>query len=285
MIDRRTAMAGAAALGLGATPQVTGSAAWQVFLLAGQSNMAGRGVIPKPMDADGLPSPDIFMWDPDAGIIPATDPIPHPERGAKPTAIGPGMSFAKAWHAAKGGRLLLVGAAWGGTGFFEQVPNYGQRWLRTQDRAVGGDLYRRAVARANAAIRAAQASGPVAFGGILWHQGESDIGAHAMAGYAAAHVELMQALRAEITGAADAPIVAGELTPQYLAREGKALQKLDPEQMRLFLDYLHNIDRHLPRSGWVSSAGLTCKPGDPVHFDAAGQRAFGRRYAERLLTL
>ncbi|EGF89299.1 hypothetical protein ABI_46470 [Asticcacaulis biprosthecium C19] len=284
MIDRRSALTAALALSLpGCAP--TAKTPWHVFLLAGQSNMAGRGVIPQPMDADGLPSPDIFMWDPDAGIIPATDPIPHPERGVKPTAIGPGLSFAKAWRAAKGGRVLLVGAAWGGTGFFVKVPKYGQRWLKTADPTVGGDLFRGAVTRANAAIKAARATGPVTFGGILWHQGESDISIGAMAGYATAHVELMQALRTEITGAADAPIVVGELTPQYLAREGEALQKLDPEQLRLFLNYIHNIDKHLPHAGWVSSAGLTCKPGDPVHFDAAAQRTFGRRYAERLLTL
>ncbi len=45
------------------------STGYDIFLLAGQSNMAGRGTIPSPMDADGAPDPSIKMWDPATNSI------------------------------------------------------------------------------------------------------------------------------------------------------------------------------------------------------------------------
>lgn len=40
----------------------------------------------------------------------------------------------------------------------------------------------------------------------------------------------------------------------------------------------------LPNSYVISSAGVTCKP-DRLHFDSAGNRELGRRYAEKMLAL
>ena len=51
-----------------------------------------------------------------------------------------------------------------------------------------------------------------------------------------------------------------------------------------FNEILKKLPATLPNSHVVSSAGLPCGP-DHLHFTAEGQREFGKRYAEKLLSL
>jgi hypothetical protein len=262
------------------------STGYDIFLLAGQSNMAGRGRVPTPIDVDGQPSTAIKMWDPARGIVAASDPLLHPEAGSKPTAVGPAMSFAKSYVAYLNDvgypnrRVLLVGAAWGGTSFVEDVAQLHRRWIATSDPAVGGDLYRTAVSRANAAITAAVAQAPGSqFKGILWHQGESDLVRGGAGAYAANHKALMIALRSKITGAASAPIVVGEMTPCFWSQCESSVRTVSQGDRDLFLRYLHRITIELGKAAWVSSAGLQGnEAGDQIHFNTASQRELGRRY-------
>jgi len=267
---------------------------YDIFLLAGQSNMAGRGAIPNPIDADGEPESAIKMWDPSKGIVEAKDPIIHPEIGNKPTAVGMGMSFAKSYlaEARRNGqferKVLLVGAAWGGTGFSEDVPIYHHRWMVTQDPVVGGDLYRTAVQRANAAISAALAENPQSsFKGLLWHQGESDANKIGSATYAENHIKLIEALRREIKGAANAPLVVGEMTPCFMTHCNNTNGKSGPDMYRRqVFDYIHDISAQISNSAWVSSEGLaTNGPTDQLHFNTHSQRELGRRYFQKFLEL
>jgi hypothetical protein len=266
------------------------STGFDVILLAGQSNMAGRGAIPTPLDEDGQPDPAIKMWDPSKGIVEAKDPIIHPELGSKPTAAGPGMSFAKAYLAQlrKEGftqrRVLLVGAAWGGTSFIVNDPTFPYRWMATKDEDKGGDLYRAAVMRSNDAIKAAQSVAPdSAFKAILWHQGESDITYNGAPTYAANHTTLMRAFRNDIIGGQNAPIVVGEMTPCFLTLCTPNVGKGSMKDRKIVHDYLHNIGAVLARAGWVSSEGLAGNlPDDQIHFDLRSQRELGKRYFQKL---
>jgi hypothetical protein len=54
-------------------------------------------------------------------------------------------------------------------------------------------------------------------------------------------------------------------------------------QKAAFNEILKHLPETLPNSYVVSSAGLPCNP-DNLHFTADGQREFGKRYAETLLT-
>jgi hypothetical protein len=54
-------------------------------------------------------------------------------------------------------------------------------------------------------------------------------------------------------------------------------------QKAAFNEILKNLPKSLPNSYVVSSAGLPCNP-DHLHFTADGQREFGKRYAEKLLS-
>jgi len=265
------------------------SAGYDVVLLAGQSNMAGRGIV-SASDPDGATSPDIFMWDPDAGApVTARDPIIHPERFVKPTGVGPGLTFAKSYLARlkdtgyPNRKVLLVGAAWGGTSFIVNDPTYHHRWMATDDPAVGGDLFRGAVQLANAAITKAKAlDNSSRLVAILWLQGESDVQNGGAPTYAANHTALMGAFRTRISGAGTVPIVVSEMAPCMYAQCAAEVrrpngQNISATDLNTMLDHVHHIDDSVSKSTWVSSAGLSSNS-DNIHFNAASQRELGKRF-------
>lgn len=234
-----------------------------VVLLAGQSNMVGFGL---GFDAalDGTPDPRILQWSRTGTrgrIVPATDPLRHP--GVAEGRVGLGLSFARAYLAtrAPGRSVLLVPAAVGGTGFANG------RWN------PGDDLFEGAVRRTRAALAAAPNA---CLAAILWHQGESDVGALSGPDYAARLARTVAAFRARIGGARRVPFVTGRFEPGWVGPT--------PQQTAI-LDALAHLSDTVPLTVNVSAEGLTGNPGDRIHFDAASQRALGRRYFEGLLAL
>ena len=242
---------------------------YDVFLLAGQSNMVGYGTGPD-NTADMAVSPRVFMWDANNNVIaPAKDPL---VQNQGPGYVGLGLTFAKSYAAslAANRNVLLVGSADGGTGFYTgawQAPN--------------GSLAVTAVARANAAMAAA---GPGArFAGILWHQGEADdivsTDPKLYAGYLAS---LISFFRSNITGASSAtPIVVGEWTYDWIMSNLNTGNYVASQTG--ILQYFHNLPDQVNNTAWVSAAAL---PGDTdvwgiIHFSALSQRQLGRRYADR----
>lgn len=111
-----------------ATAQTTLSDGYDVVLLAGQSNMAGRAILDA-SDPDAAVNSRIFMWDPVNGIVPAKDPIVHQEPIKNGTA-GLGLTFAKEYlqRIPSNRKILLVGAAYGGTAFYKEVLIPTDRW-------------------------------------------------------------------------------------------------------------------------------------------------------------
>ena len=71
---------------------------FHLFLLAGQSNMAGRG---KVTPVDRYPDPNILMLDRDAQWVPATDPV-HFDKSV--AGVGLGRGFAKGVRKRASGR-------------------------------------------------------------------------------------------------------------------------------------------------------------------------------------
>lgn len=245
---------------------------YAVFLLAGQSNMSGRGLGPDPMAAT-QPDPRVLMWD-GAAIRAAREPLPHLDLGQRPIAAGPGLSFAQAWLARfgrPGQRIVLVPAAFGGTGYSDKDGS----WRVTG--ATPSHLAAQAAARANAALAAL---GPGArLAGILWHQGETD-GANRMQpdAYKAELLALAGYLRATIRGAGQhTPYIVGQYVPAH-TRATPALAALAAVN--------RDLPAALPNSGCVPSLGLHGNTApDGIHFDAASQRELGVRYAAALAAL
>ncbi len=225
----------------------------QLFLLIGQSNMAGRG----PVEAqDKEIVPHILMLNKDLAWVPAVDPL-HFDKPAV-AGVGLGRTFAKtlvwASHSASPSVSIgLIPAAFGGTSLEEWKP--------------GGKLYTDAIRRTKEALKSGKLRG------ILWHQGEADAGTEEhMSTYRERFANMIQQLRNDLN-APDVPVVVGELGE---FQKGKFTRQLN-EQLSL-------IPFVVPHSAFVSSAGLVDK-GDGTHFNSASAREFGRRYALAFLSL
>ncbi|GMY28723.1 probable carbohydrate esterase At4g34215 [Fagus crenata] len=124
-----------------------------IFLLAGQSNMAGRGSIP----SQSTPSPNILQLALNKTWVEAHEPLHKEMDEGKVCGIGPGVPFANTILAEDPsfGVIGLVPCAKGGTRL--------KQWAR------GSKLYDRLVERANASI---QRGGKIQ--ALLWFQGETD---------------------------------------------------------------------------------------------------------------
>lgn len=228
---------------------------FDLYLLIGQSNMAGRGVVE---DQDKVVHPRVMKFTADNTWAPALDPL-HFD---KPIAgVGLGSSFGRAMADADPTITVgLIPCAVGGTPLI--------RWQKN------GDLYKQAVARAKAALKDGTLKG------ILWHQGESDSGNEETAkSYGERLAQMVVDLRTEL-GADDAPFVAGQLG-EFLAKQNKDGV---PSFWPVVNEQINSLPTRLKHSAVASSAGLKHK-GDVVHFDAASLREFGKRYAAAMKEL
>jgi hypothetical protein len=227
---------------------------FHLYLLMGQSNMAGRGKVEA---EDKTPNPRVLAFTTNGTWQVAVDPITWD----KPTiaGVGPGVAFGKAMAQANPKVTIgLVPCAVGGTPL--------SRWEK------GGDLYSNAVYRARLAMKSGRLNG------VVWHQGESDSKPGLAETYGDRLAKMIQDIRAEL-GSPRLPFVVGQLGEFIYARENNNLT-----EARLVNDTLARIPARVPHTGCASSAGLTHK-GDQVHFDTASQRELGRRYAVEMARL
>ena len=226
-----------------------------VFLLAGQSNMAGRGEV---TEADRIPDPRILMLAQDRSWQPATDPV-HFDKPRAGTGLA--RSFARVLtERDKNITIGLVPAACGGSPISTWVP--GGYHEQTESHP-----YDDAIERTRRALK----DGHLA--GILWHQGETDSRPQRAAVYKENLSELIERLRHDLD-APDVPFIIGQLG-QF---EGKpwteARHQVDRAQKEVAAETAH--------SAFVSSDGLTAKA-DNTHFNRESLQDFGRRYADAWL--
>nr|XP_043637761.1 probable carbohydrate esterase At4g34215 [Erigeron canadensis] len=133
-----------------------------IFILAGQSNMSGRGGVVN-LTWDGyIPrqassNPTILRLSSKLTWVVAAEPLHKDIDTAKVCGVGPGMSFANSLLRKDPsiGVVALVPCAIGGTNISE--------WVR------GGELYKQMIRRTKAAVN----EGGI-IRGLLWYQGESD---------------------------------------------------------------------------------------------------------------
>lgn len=216
-----------------------------LFLLIGQSNMAGRGKV-EPQDE--VIHPRIFMLTKELAWVPAKDPV-HFD---KPIA-GVGLCSQFARTLAKADPNLTIGlipCAMGGTSLDE--------WK------AGGKLYQNALERTREAMKRGRLAG------ILWHQGEGDSASAKVATYGDRFAAMIGQLRKDLN-AEDVPVVIGELGRFRDASAG--LNAALPE-----------VARRVPRCALATAEDLKDK-GDHLHFGAPALRTFGERYAAAYLKL
>lgn len=229
---------------------------FHLYLLIGQSNMAGRGKL----DAGHAVSNERVMKFTKANVwAPADEPL-HFDKPVAGACLGTSFARVMADAAGKDVTVGLIPCAVGGTPL--------SRWVK------GGDLYKQALARAKAAMKDGTLKG------ILWHQGESDSGSEDLArSYGQRLAKMVTDLRADL-GAGAVPFVAGKLG-EFLRREGKSGKD---SYWPVVNEQIDALPKTLPNSAAADSAGLKDK-GDRVHFDTPALREFGKRYAAAMQKL
>ena len=224
----------------------------QLFLLIGQSNMAGRG---NPEAEDQQTNPRIWMLTKDLNWVAAKNPM-HFDKPAL-VGVGPGLAFAEQL-ADRYPRMNigLIPCAVGGSGIDVWKP--GAYYEPTTSHPYDDML-----------LRAKKALGQGQLAGILWHQGESDSSPDKAGMYEEKLTELVQRLRKDLN-APNVPFVVGTLGDFVVNRNPDA---------NTVNEALQRSVSHIPNTYCVLSSGLTDK-GDSTHFDAASARTLGRRYAD-----
>ncbi len=224
-----------------------------LYLLVGQSNMAGRGTVE---ESDRTPHQRIWMLNKENQWVPAISPM-HFD---KPVAgVGPGLEFARVMAEADTSIIIgLIPAAAGGSPIDSWQPGGYHDQTKSHP-------YDDAIRRAKAALSAGILKG------ILWHQGESDSKPELVGSYTQKLETLIKRFRKELS-ARNVPFVVGTLGDFYVANnpDGKNIN----EQLR-------NLPKKVKRTACVEAAGLTDK-GDKTHFDTPSARELGRRYAEAM---
>ena len=220
---------------------------FRIVVLAGQSNMAGRGFVE---EEDRAPIPRVFMLDREGRWVPAVEPVHYD----KPTAgVGPGREFARMLVESNPEIAVgLVPTACGGSSvddwspgvFFKQTNSY---------------PYDDAIARTKRALEDGTLEA------ILWRQGESDASEEKAGQYEEKLLRLFDNLRREFN-APNVPILIGELA---LPDENKCAQALREAQLSV-------AERAQP-AAFVSADGVVLNP-DKIHFDRKSQIEQGRRF-------
>ncbi|CAN6247840.1 unnamed protein product [Urochloa humidicola] len=132
-----------------------------LFLLAGQSNMAGRGLAPTPLPPPFHPHPRVLRLTASRRWVVASPPLHADIDTHKACGLGPAMPFA---------HRLLLGSSSSSTDLVLGLVPSAVGGTRIWMWAKGEPLYEAAVARARAALGA----GGGVLGAVLWFQGESD---------------------------------------------------------------------------------------------------------------
>ncbi len=224
-----------------------------LFLLVGQSNMAGRGEL---APEDRVASPRVLALSAQGAWVPAIDPL-HFD---KPAAVGVGLGRTFGIEIAQTSPQVTVGlipCAVGGSPIDAWTPG-------THYPPTNSHPWDDAIRRARLAMRSGQLKG------ILWHQGESDAQPGLADAYQAKLDDLIARFRKEL-GDENVPFIVGQMGQFPEQPWDEAKRQVDRAHRELPTRVRH--------TAFVSSDGLTHK-GDEVHFDAAGYRELGRRYAQ-----
>ncbi|WP_405292364.1 sialate O-acetylesterase [Algibacter sp. Ld11] len=224
-----------------------------VFIMAGQSNMAGRGY-EEPQDT--ITSSRVLTINKKNDIVLAKEPLHFYE--PKMGGLDSGLSFAKNLLAEipENTSVLLIPTAVGGSSI--------SQWL--------GDANHRDVkllSNFKEKVALAKKYGKVK--GILWHQGESDANSKKIAKHDDNLTALFKTFRKSV-GNKKLPILVGELG-SYSKKD--ALWS----QMNAIINEHAKGDKYM---SVINTADFIDK-GDAVHFNSESQRLLGKRYAEAFL--
>lgn len=238
---------------------------FQLYLLVGQSNMAGRGLVEA---QDTVPNRHVLRLNKAGQWEVAQDPLHFDKPVA---AVGPGLTFGRVLAAQDTSVVIgLIPCAVGGSGIDAWTP--GAYFADTK-----AYPYDEALARA----KVAQQAGTLA--GIIWHQGETDSNPEKSPTYAAKLTALIARFRTDLQAPA-VPFVAGQLPAFQFQKAGSdGVPHPNADAVRIN-DAVAALGKTVPHYAYVSAAGTTDR-GDQLHFDARSARLMGQRYAQAMQQL
>nr|XP_043616697.1 probable carbohydrate esterase At4g34215 [Erigeron canadensis] len=233
----------------------------QVILLAGQSNMSGRGGVQN-NTWDGIvplqsrPNPSVFRLAANLTWVEARDPL-HKDIDVNVTCgLGPGMAFAN--------RVLKKNPGLGPLGLVPCAVG-GPHGTKISEWGRGSFLYKQLLRRARVARR-----GGGSIRGVLWYQGESDtVNVLDAKKYKRRLVNLFQNLRADL-GSPLLPIIEVAIA----SGQGSYIENVRRAQLGV----------KLARVSCVDGKGLPLLA-DKLHLSTLAQVRLGRMLADAFLKL
>lgn len=224
-----------------------------IFILAGQSNMAGRGLV-EPQDT--LPNQRILTINSKDELILAKEPLHfyEPEMAGLDCGVSFGRELLK--HIPDSVSVMLLPTAVGGSAIDQWLNDSSHRNVRL----LSNFREKTALAKKNGQIK-----------GILWHQGESDSNAKLIPGYKNKLARLFSQFR-EYTGDQNLPILTGEL----------GLFSDDHTNKRLINEIIRQNAAEDLNTYVVKTADFKHR-GDKLHFDSKSQRKMGKRFANQFI--
>jgi hypothetical protein len=222
-----------------------------VFILAGQSNMAGRGLV-EPTDT--LSDPRILTLGRNNTWIHAKEPLHFYEPDL--TGLDCGLSFGKELvkYVPDSVSIAVIPCAVGGS---------------SMDQWLGDSVHRSVQLLSNLRNRVDYAKQYGTVKGILWHQGESDASGKLIPVYNQKLNKLISVFR-QIVGQNDLPILIGELAAFAVPEKQDRWDSLN--------QIIHKVAGNDDNTYVIGTEDLDTK-GDDVHFDSEGQRLMGWRFA------
>lgn len=258
------------------------AAHYRVYLLGGQSNANGRGDASQLSAPFADPQADVrFYWHRSQSVTNAVWLVEDqwialaPGSGHGTTLpvfakeFGSEVSFGRAMaDATPGVQIAIIKYTHGGTNLHTQ-------WSPT------GEMYANFKATAQAALDALENAGDTyEFGGMIWHQGESDTGSAADA-YETNLSNLIARVRQDVFEGQRMPFVVGGISDsQYgsqITTPGTGSYKVRQAQ--------ESVATNGVQTGFANTDGFPVRPTDTIHFDHNGQIALGQAFAAEMLRL
>ena len=224
------------------------------FVLAGQSNMAGRGKV-EPVDT--IPNTRILSINKNGDLIIAKEPLHFYEPSM--TGLDCGLSFGKTLlkHVPDSITILIIPTAVGGSSI--------SQW-------INDSIFRNVNLLSNFKEKMVLAEKFGIIKGILWHQGETDAATTETIEIYNDQLKKLFVLFRNETDNKSLPVFIGELgsfsknNENWQAINNKIKEYTEADSVAFL----------------IKTSDLNHK-GDRVHFDSEGQRKIGKRFAEKFI--
>ena len=227
-----------------------------VFILAGQSNMAGRGKV-EPIDT--ISNTRILTINKAGDLLLAKEPLHFYE--PELTGLDCGLSFGKELlhHIPDSISIVLIPTAVGGSAI-------GQ-W-------INDSTYRDVTLLSNFKEKVEIGKQYGQIKGILWHQGETDAAKPERIQIHEEQLRTLFGVFRAVTGNENLPILLGELGSFSTTKRS----------WRSVNSKIKHYVKSDPNAYLIRTGDLNHK-GDNVHFDSNGQREMGKRFAETFVEM